>query len=121
MPLYPHARLRLIDRYQPGGSAGGPMPRCTRLILHTAVSGAPSLFDFFNQPGNPVAHFYVRADGTVEQYVNTDRRSSSVLEGNANAISVETQDKGRAFPEWQGSNVPAWTEAQVRSLAHLAV
>ena len=121
MPIYPRARVRLIDRYRPGGSAGGAMPTCHRLVLHTAVSAAPSLFDFFNRPGNPVAHFYVVADGSVEQYVNTDRRSSAVLNGNHDAISVETQDKGGPFPEWSGSNVPAWTKEQVRALAEIAV
>ena len=121
MPIYPRARVRLIDRYRPGGSAGGAMPTCHRLVLHTAVSAAPSLFDFFNRPGNPVAHFYVVADGSVEQYVNTDRRSAAVLNGNHDAISVETQDKGGPFPEWSGSNVPAWTKEQVRALAEIAV
>jgi hypothetical protein len=121
MPIYPRARVRLIDRYQPGGSAGGVMPSCHRLILHTAVSAAPSLFEWFSRPGNAVAHFYVAADGSVEQYVNTDRRSSAVLNGNHDAISVETQDKGRPFHEWSGSNVPAWTEEQVRALAEIAV
>jgi len=91
-----------------------------RFVFHTAVSGASSLFPFFNQPGNATSHFYVRADGTIEQYVSTAYRAPAQLEGNHDCISVETQDMGPAFPSWSGSDVPAWSPAQLTALTQMS-
>lgn len=112
MARYPRATFRRIDRYAPGGSSGGAMPNPRRLVLHTAVSSSDSLFGLFNTPGNAVAHFYVDSNGDVEQYVDTARRSSAVLDGNADCITVET---------WDGAQVRPWTDAQCTALAQLAV
>jgi hypothetical protein len=87
-----------------------------RVQGHTAVSNG-TLFNYFNTPGNPVSHFYVYADGSVEQYIDTKFRSSATLEGNPDSITIETEDMGAPFPVWTGSNVPAWTAAQVFTLA----
>jgi len=91
-----------------------------RFVFHAAVSGSSSLFDFFNQPGNPTSHFYVRADGTIEQYVNTDYQAPAQLEGNHDCASVESQDMADGFPAWSGSDVPAWSVSQVAALARIA-
>lgn len=88
------------------------MPNPRRLVLHTAVSASDSLFGLFNTPGNAVAHFYITDAGHVEQYVDTARQSSAVLEGNGDCITVETEDGGTIRP---------WTDAQVTALAQLAV
>lgn len=120
MARYPGATWKPIARYEPGGSSGGAMPVPRRLIYHTAVSGSSSLFPLFNTPGRAVAHFYVAANGDCEQYVDTARMSSAVLEGNHDCITVETQDIGGPFPSWSGSNVPEWTPAQVERLADIA-
>lgn len=109
---YPRATFKRIDRYAPGGSSGGAMPNPRRLVLHTAVSSADSLFSLFNTAGNPVAHFYIDEHGLVEQYVDTNRRASAVLDGNADCITVET---------WDGAGVRPWTPAQVTALAQLCV
>ncbi|MCL2089837.1 MAG: N-acetylmuramoyl-L-alanine amidase [Micrococcales bacterium] len=86
-----------------------PIAVYNRVNLHIAVSEAPSLFGFFSTSGNPCSHFYVRRDGTVEQYVDTRYRAAADLEGNDATISVETQGMGPGV----------WTEAQVLSLAAL--
>jgi len=91
-----------------------------RFVFHTAVSAASSLFDYFNQPGNATSHFYVRADGIIEQYVSTAYRAPAQLDGNHDCISVETQDMGPAFPTWSGSDVPAWSPAQLTALAQMS-
>lgn len=80
-----------------------------RMNLHVAVSEGDSLFSFFNQPGIADSHFYVRRDGTVEQYVDTAYRAYADLEGNDATISVETQGMGTG----------GWTPAQRESLARL--
>ena len=113
MAWYPEAIRKEIIRHRT--AIVGPR----RYMLHTAVSAASSLFNYFNQSGNPTSHFYVRADGIVEQYVSTAYRAPAQLEGNRDSIGVETQDLGGPFPSWSGSNVPAWTDAQVKSLARI--
>lgn len=65
-----------------------------RMNLHVAVSEASSLHGYFNKRGIPDSHFYVRRDGTVEQYVDTSMRAFADLEGNDATISVETQGMG---------------------------
>ena len=67
------------------------------VCLHIAVSNGASLFNYFNQSGNPTSHFYVRTSGNTdgmadfEQYVDTKYRAPANLEGNPTLISVESQ------------------------------
>jgi hypothetical protein len=82
-----------------------------RVNLHVAVSEGPSLHAYFNKTGIPDSHFYVRRDGTVEQYVDTAYRAFADLEGNDATISVETQGMGGG----------TWTPQQVEALAQLYV
>lgn len=80
-----------------------------RVNLHVAVSEADSLHSYFNQPGIPDSHFYVRRDGTVEQMVDTAWQAFADLEGNDATISIETAGMGDG----------GWTEQQLESLARL--
>lgn len=111
MALYPDAIQRPISRFR---TAMKPV----RINLHTAVTNAASLYGFFNRPGQVCSHFYVREDGTVEQYVDTRYRAAADLQGNPDTISIETWD---GYPHgWKnGSDVPAWTPQQVTALAKL--
>lgn len=108
--IYPGATWRPIAaRYLPGTR----ITSHERVNLHVAASEAKSLRGFFNQPKRPSSHFYVRKDGTVEQYVDTDYRAEADLEGNATTISVETQGGVR------NANAEPWTPEQVEALAQL--
>lgn len=80
-----------------------------RMNLHVAVSEGSSLHNYFNKSGIPDSHFYVRRDGTVEQYVDTSMRAFADLEGNDATISVETQGMGGG----------GWDVKQRESLAKL--
>lgn len=80
-----------------------------RVNLHVAVSEGSSLHSYFNKSGIPDSHFYVRRDGTVEQYVDTSMRAFADLEGNDATISIETQGMGGG----------TWTPQQVESLAQI--
>lgn len=80
-----------------------------RVNLHVAVSEGSSLHSYFNKSGIPDSHFYVRRDGTVEQYVDTSMRAFADLEGNDATISVETQGMGGG----------TWTPQQIESLAQI--
>lgn len=118
MARYPDAVWKPVDRYKPGGTSHVPMARANRLVYHTAVSDGTSLFDLFNHPGNPIAHFYLREDGTPEQYCDTDTRSSAVLEGNYDCVTVESWDGGGS--KFHGTDGPDWTPEQVETAAQLA-
>jgi len=87
---------------------GGIVPRA--VILHTAVSSAPSLFDFFQNNSDLESHFYVRDDGVIEQYMDTGIRADANKNANSFAVSIETQDGGQIVP---------WTSAQVDALVRL--
>lgn len=85
--------------------------RTTRgVILHVAVSEQPSLHGYFNTPGvNASSHFYVRRDGTVEQYVSGADWSWTSGAASSSTIGVETQGMGAG----------KWTPQQVESLARI--
>jgi len=106
--IYPGAVVKLIPRHN------RPL-NPSQLILHTAVSGTSSLYGYFSRADTDVcSHFYVREDGTVEQYVDTRFQAPANRNANASAISVETWDDGRP-------NTTPWTARQVIALVALAL
>ena len=124
MAWYPDAIKRDIGR---GKYAHTPV----RFVLHTAVVNAGEL-----KPGatGNYWHFYVGPTGTVYQYVDTAMRAGAeTYPGSVGSISVETWDgyregaNRRPIPldaygvtGWRStSDIPAWTAAQVASLAKL--
>ena len=111
MALFPDAEFRPVTRYAPGGPNHVVSSGQHRLVFHTAVTQARSLFDFFNTPKNAVAHFFVAEDGSVEQYIDTDFESSADLDGDHDIISVES---------WDDKRIRNWTPAQVEACAKLA-
>ena len=87
---------------------GANDPRITPrlVILHVAVSERDSLFDYFNGPSGGVeSHFYVRRDGTVEQYRSIYYQADANLRANDFAVSVETQGMGPG--QWTASQLTA--------------
>ena len=114
MAWFPEAIRKPLTADKMAGA--GLRPRLTvfnRVNLHVAVSEGSSLFDFFNRSGRADSHFYVRKDGTVEQYVDTAFRAFADLEGNDATISIETQG-GLNNPQGE-----PWTDAQVEALAKI--
>ncbi len=90
--------------------------------LHIAVSNGASLFNYFNQPGNPTSHFYVRSTGNTdgmadfEQYVDTKYQAPANLQGNPTLISLETQggvgdDLNNPWPATMAKRI-AWILAE---------
>lgn len=70
---------------------GGGIGPNLGLILHHAVMNG-SLYNFFNNPANQVsAHFWVAKDGTIEQYVDTDRVAWHGKQLNSRYVGVETE------------------------------
>lgn len=83
-----------------------------RTNLHVAVSEASSLYGYFSGAG-VCSHFYVRKDGTIEQYVSTVYYSAADYQGNDATISVETQG---GVHDAQGE---PWTGEQITALAKI--
>jgi hypothetical protein len=86
-----------------------------QVILHTAVDaeGRTSLFGYFGQEEVTLeSTFYVRMDGEIEQYLDTNVRADANFHANPRAISIETEDDGRP-------DITPWTAAQIVSLVRL--
>lgn len=89
-----------------------PRITATQVILHSAVSGAASLYGFFSRDDVTLeSHFYVNQTG-VEQYQNTSRQADANRDANVRAISIESWDNG-------DPNRVRWTPTQLDLLVDL--
>ena len=105
MPIYPGAVYRPISR-----NHGAIRPKTTCAILHVDAGGANSLYGWFNNPASSASsHFYIKYDGTIEQYLDTNLIAWTQRAGNAYGIGIETQGLGSG----------TWTDAQMASIAAL--
>ena len=111
MAILPDAIIKIVARHT--------TPRVGKrgFCLHIAISNGASLYNYFNQPGSPTSHFYVRKSGNTngmadfEQYVDTKYQAPANLEGNPTLISLETQGG-------VGDDVNnGWTATQVERIA----
>ncbi|MET0711951.1 MAG: peptidoglycan recognition family protein [Jiangellaceae bacterium] len=108
MAMYPGSTPHLLDtKYL----SGAPIAVYNRVNLHVAVSESSSLFSQFNRSGQASSHFYVRRDGSSEQYVDTALQAEADLDGNDATISIETQGGVN-----DADNEP-WTDQQLSALA----
>jgi hypothetical protein len=92
-----------------------------RVILHTMVGSLTGTDSYFRSDGyaGDESHFGVGYDGTTYQWQDTSRRADANVTANKDSISIETADTGTGFAAWVGSDVPAWTAAQLTRLADL--
>jgi hypothetical protein len=105
MAICPFATRKLIP---PGEN--DPRIEARIAILHVDGGDAESLHDYFaERSGGIESHFFVRKDGIVEQYRDTDFEADANYRANGFAVSIETQ----------GLASGAWTRNQVRSIKRL--
>lgn len=84
--------------------------RTDAVILHVDAGNATSLFGWFsNANSGSSSHFFVKRDGSIEQYVDADVIAWTSGEGNARSVGVETQGYGAG----------TWTAEQCESLAKI--
>lgn len=87
------------------------------VVLHIAVTArsAKSLYGYFTGGGKGVvcSHFFVADDGTVEQYIDTARRSSADYSGGDRTISIETAGGSGADLS------KGWSAAQREAIAQI--
>lgn len=111
------------------GAIWRPMPgsSTTRIsaydifCMHTMVGSLDGTDNYFRtSAAGTNSHFGVGGDGTIYQWVDTAYRSGANFNGNYHIISAETADMGAPFGPWGGSDVPAWTDAQIAALGRIA-
>lgn len=111
MARYPGAIWRPIPE-----NSTQPLVRITQVIMHVRAGTGDSLYGLWTSPGNGLeSHFYVRYDGTVEQYMDTARSADANLTANYRADGT-----GAMSIETEGLAPGTWTEAQLAALANLA-
>jgi hypothetical protein len=92
--ICPFATKKLI---RPGSNDPHIVPRVA--ILHVDAANASSLHDYFDGPSGGIeSHFFVKRDGGLEQYRDTDWQADANYLANDFAISIETQGYGAG--EW---------------------
>lgn len=106
MAIYPKAIQRLI----PLDKKMDPPIKARVVILHVAATEATSLAPYFTSgSGGVESHFYVRYDGSVEQYRDTAYQADANVMANDFAISIESQ----------GLADGTWTAAQLDTIKAL--
>lgn len=101
MPFYPKA----INKNIPPPKEDPPITARV-VILHVADSEGDSLYGYFNgNSGGVESHFYIRYDGTVEQYRDTNYQADANMQANNFGISIETE--GLANGTWTDSQINA--------------
>ena len=103
--FYPKA---IVKNIPPGSNDPPIVPRIA--VLHVAVSMSDSLHDFFaTRSGGIESHFYIRLDGTVEQYRSIYWQADAQLDANDFAVGIETAGWGDG----------EWTDVQLLSIKAL--
>jgi N-acetyl-anhydromuramyl-L-alanine amidase AmpD len=111
--FYPKAIRKNI---KPGSNDPEIVPALA--ILHVAVSITLSLFGFFRfRSGGIESHFYVRKDGTVEQYRNVLREADANL--GANSYLSGGRRLGAVSIETAGFALGWWNKAQKAAILEL--
>ncbi|MBL7497528.1 N-acetylmuramoyl-L-alanine amidase [Frankia sp. CNm7] len=96
--------------WRPVRNTSGTMVLPTRGLIPHVQQGNGSLFGWFNNPASEVSsHLWVSKGGTVEQYVELDRKAWAQADGNPYWISVECE----------GYDTEDYTPIQVQRLAEL--
>lgn len=110
---YPKA---VQKRIAPGANDPAIVPALA--ILHVAVTDGLSLFDWFNGPSGGIeSHFYVRKDGTVEQYRSVHREADANLD--ANHYTVDGVVYGAVSIETAGFALGWWNKEQKAAIKDL--
>lgn len=83
-------------------------------ILHVAVSEARSIRPIFMNRNGIESHFYIRRDGSIEQYRSTGYEADANYK--ANSFVHGGRRKGYVSIETQGMGPGEWTDAQMASI-----
>jgi len=103
----------LVKNIPPGVNDPPIVPR--GVVLHVRDGLGESLHDYFNGPSGGVeSHFYVRFDGTIEQYRSIWYQADAQLDGNT--FTLDGKSVGFVSVETEGRAVGEWTDEQLTSI-----
>lgn len=86
-------------------------------ILHVAETDASSLYDYFKyRSGGIESHTYIKKNGVMEQYRDTEYQADANLDANDFAISFESQ--GYATEPWTDDQLATIKEAMIWCKRH---
>lgn len=114
---YPAASFELLGR-----QAEDRMTAHDIVCLHTMVGTLAGTDSMFKDDGfaGTESHFGTGGAGEkVKQWQDLAFSADANLDGWRRVISIENADKGPGFKAWSGSNVPAFTEAQLEQIVDL--
>jgi hypothetical protein len=79
------------------------------VVLHTAATDIDETKGLYSKTysGSTGAHFYIRGDGIIEQYADSDAYLGHAWDANTFAAGVET---------WDGAQVIQWNPAQLDAI-----
>lgn len=80
--------------------------------VHTMAGTLAGTESWFSGAGRPYSHLGTGGGAELRQWQDLRFRAASDLEGNPRCISIENEDRGGHFPNWSGSDVPEFTDAQ---------
>jgi hypothetical protein len=97
------------------------MSRHDIVCLHTMAGTFAGTDAMFHRDGygGTESHFGLSGSGRLKQWQDLAHTADANNEGNHRVISIETADMGEGFPAWSGSDVPAWTQAQLDEIVKL--
>jgi hypothetical protein len=85
-----------------------------------SLLGTDAMFDR-DRFGGTESHWGVGGDGACIQWQDMAFSADANLDGWRRVLSIENADTGAPFPKWTGSDVPAFSPAQVERLVDLLV
>lgn len=107
-----------IHKLIPPGSSDPRLDKVVGLILHVSAGTGDSLHDYFDGPSGGIeSHFYIRFDGTIEQYRDTDYEADANY--HANSFARDGKLCGFISVETEGLGEGKWTDAQLQSIRRL--
>lgn len=110
---YPGASLQLL-----GPQTQRRITSHDIVCIHTMVGSLAGTDTFFEAGGfsGTESHLGNGGDGSSIQWQDLLFMADANLDGNPRIISIENADTGAPFPKWSGSDVPAFSPAQVERL-----
>ena len=114
MAIYPYGTLRNI----PPGTNDPPII-VIGAVLHVASGTSRSLYPYFNGPSGGIeSHFYIRDDGTTEQYRDTRYEADANLHANS-FTGKDGKLYGYASIETWGLDNGVWNPAMLTEIKRL--
>lgn len=110
-----------VHRLIPAGSNDPRLAVIDGVVLHVDAGNADSLYAYFNGPSGGIeSHFFIKRDGTIEQYRDTQYEADANYDGNS-YVGTDGKLHGLISIETQGYGNGEWTPQQLASIKRLLI